>query len=149
MTVADTYYSRALPILKFLATRDEVFGSVTIGEIASATGLKDAEAASELTRLTFDGFLQGELRQYFGPITNGRLVGTALTEKGARAVGMWPSENLYDALLELIDRQIEMTTDEGSRSKLANLKGAMAAVGTGAAGTLLAQFLQSAPHLLH
>ena len=39
-----------------------------------------------------------------------------LGERGLREIGAWPSDDPYDALLELIERQIAAAPDEAAKS---------------------------------
>ena len=44
--------------------------------------------------------------------------GIKLTERGRRTVGVWPSDNAYDALLDLLAERIQVEPDEEQKSKL-------------------------------
>lgn len=48
--------------------------------------------------------------------------GIKLTERGRRTVGVWPSENAYDALLDLLAQRIDAEPDPEHKSKLQRLR---------------------------
>jgi hypothetical protein len=67
-----------------------------------------------------------------------------LLERGARAVGQWPTDDPYEALLALIDeRLLDANLDEETQTKLQRFRNALIDVGKGAAGGLLAALIRS------
>ena len=67
---------------------------------------------------------------------------------GMRAVGAWPSDDPYDALVGLLERHIEGNADEVKRSKLRALQSSVAEVGKATVAGLLVGVGQGRPSLL-
>jgi hypothetical protein len=152
VTVVDKWNEVALPILAYVSRTDFDYEHVTVGELAEAISVDVRSVATELRRLLEGGYLGGELAEYVvAPGGEGcwRMVGTRLTEKGSRAVGPWPPDELYQALVQVLDRQIESAADEGERSKLLRLKGVVRDMGVATMSGVLAELLASGvtPHL--
>jgi hypothetical protein len=96
-----------MPILEYLDTR----GSgdlVSVGEISAATGIDGNKVVDEIERLRSAGFItsNSQKRMTGGDPSPWFLQGARLGERGARAVGIWPNEDQYQALLELLEQRI-------------------------------------------
>jgi hypothetical protein len=142
---ADTWESRALPILEFLSGTDDKYSHCSIEEIAQATSVEPRGVVSELRRLLAGEYVIGEVREYLSDppdVGSWRLVGTGLSEKGARAIGMWPPELLYSAFLELLEDRI-VSADSESKSKLIVVRDALVQLGVGVGTSLLTAFIRS------
>lgn len=101
-----TYGMPVLPILDYLAgLSSPVLRSVSIGEMPQATGLEPLDIADEVECLATDGFLRGKLQRTLsgGDPKPSFLTSAGLTAKGARAVGMCPNSDPYQALLKAIE----------------------------------------------
>ena len=64
MTVEDTWYSVAIPILEYVPEHGDFKPVVSVGLVAEATGIAPADVAVELERLVDAGFINGPLHQY-------------------------------------------------------------------------------------
>jgi len=64
-------------------------------------------------------------------------------------VGMWPSEDIYQALLDLIDSRLAGAEDTETKTRLQGLRSALVGVGVSAGSSLLVELINSAGHLLH
>lgn len=141
----DRWFRVAVRVMEFV---DEHRGrQLSIGEIAYALELDPWEVMTELDTLCAENFVRGEIVRAPGDDPGGSaLFGSALSEKGLRQIGVWPSDDPYEALLQVIDRQIEVTEDSGQRSKLQRLKSTVADVGKAAVAGLLAEFAKGSIH---
>jgi len=70
----------------------------------------------------------------------------SLGEKRLRIVGAWPSDDPYEALLALLDRRIETTSDPAERSRLAAFKTSAADVGKATLVGILTQLATGGIH---
>lgn len=76
------------------------------------------------------------------------LIGVRLTERGRRAVGVWPAEDPGDALLELLAARVAAASSPEERSRLERLFDAAKGLGGTALRELtLAYLKQAAPGL--
>ena len=142
--VKDRWYSLDVPILEFIDSRRLVAGVITAREIAEVVKADRQEVASELERLCNDGYLDASVYKPGGADKGEwQLNRSALTGKGLRVVGAWPSEDPYQALLELLDQKIEQTEDGGQRSKLQALKASLADIGRAVIAGLLVELAKA------
>jgi hypothetical protein len=115
----ERWYSMAVPILEFVDVRGKEADIVTVGAIAAATGLEPNDVADEVQRLCNAGYLVGPLQMVGGMDARPYfLENSLLGEKGLRVVGAWPSDDPYEALVEILQRQIEETSDPEKKTKL-------------------------------
>jgi hypothetical protein len=126
----DTWYQLALPVLEYLSHR-EPFTFPNVGEMADALGADPNAVVVEIDRLAEAGYIRGGVRKMAtgGDPRPWMFHQPELAERGARAVGMWPAEDPYDALLALVERRISEEADEERRSKLRRLAGSLADLG--------------------
>lgn len=117
-------------------------GLVSLGELAEETGITVDVIDPEVTRLLESGFLRGECRRVMGPADHWCVLNPVLTEKGARAIGMWPSEDPYEALVALLESRIREETDEDQRSRLRKLRDSLREVGKGVAVGVLTELVK-------
>jgi hypothetical protein len=121
-------------------------GLTSLDDISEATGLSHVEIEVELERLIDAGFINGEIHRTMAGDSRGhwRLKGVMLLERGSRVVGQWPSDDPYDALLELIDQRIlDDSLDDDTKGRLRRLRGTLVDVGKGAAGGVLAALIRT------
>ncbi len=88
----------AMPVLRWIGEH-EADGTVKIGHLADELGLDPLAVANELDRLVGAAFVAGEVRKVMSG-NNARpwsLYPVHLMERGARAVGMWPSGQIPNA----------------------------------------------------
>ncbi len=141
----DTWYSRAVPILR--AVR-EVEGTdesyvLQIGSLADRTGLDPNHIVVEVERLIDDGFLAGKLAKLMtgGDVRPWHVNNARLAPSGARALGLWPSNDPYEALLALLERRVTEAPDEDTRSKLRKVRDTIAGLGRDVGSNLIANVL--------
>jgi hypothetical protein len=99
-----------VPLLEHFANHEVEYasapGAIETRAVALAEGL-DVEAAElELSRLFGAGYLEGKFHPPEGLPGDSWMVHPTLTEKGARAARIWPSEQPAEALLEIIERRL-------------------------------------------
>ncbi|MGO8870285.1 MAG: hypothetical protein ACLQPH_02585 [Acidimicrobiales bacterium] len=123
-------------------------GFCSIGAIAAGTGIEPNDVTDEVERLCDAGYLRGPLHKALsGGDTRGWfLENSHLGERGLRQVGAWPSDDPYEALVAIIERQIAATSDQGRRSKLQALLGSVGDVGKATVAGLLVELAKGGVH---
>jgi hypothetical protein len=141
----DTWHSRAVPILE--AVRDvegmeEAYG-LQIGYLAERTGLDPNHVAVEVERLIEGGYLAGTLAKPMsgGDVRPWRVSSARLAPTGARAVGLWPPSDPYQALLALLERRVAEAPDEETRSKWRKVRDTILGLGKDVGTNLIANVL--------
>jgi hypothetical protein len=144
----DSWYSVVVPILEYVHAHGEPFWLMSVGEIALETGLPTSVVAVELERLQEAGFVTGPLTKLMSgeDFSGWFLENSSLRERGMRALGAWPSDDPYDALVALLERRIEGTSDEGKKSKLRALQSSVAEVGKATVAGLLVELAKGGLH---
>lgn len=126
--LAESWHSRDLPVLIEVARRlDAGERGLTASELVEPTGFDLEILLSAFTAL--DGpYIDGKPLDSMG----GRIDYFALnlTERGRRAVGLWPSEKGGDALIELLRQAAEQSTDDEERGLLKRAANSLAGVST-------------------
>jgi hypothetical protein len=139
--VEDTWYSLALPLLEYLNDADPLTFP-NVGVIADALHVDPWAVVTEIDRLAEAGYIRsgvhktmtgGDPRPWF-------VDHPELAERGARAVGMWPADDPYDALMALVDRHIAEEPDEEERSKLRRFADALGEVGKSVGTAILVEW---------
>lgn len=144
----DRWYRVAVPILEYVADHGGPLELLNVAMIADAIGVDRFEVAAELERLGNAGYLAGHLKKLMsgGDPSGWFLEDSSLGERGLRAVGAWPSDDPYNALIELLDRQIAATPDPAEKSRLAALKSSAAEVGKATIVGILTQLATGGIH---
>jgi hypothetical protein len=145
----DQWYSVAVPILEYVHARGEPFWLMSVGEIALETGLDPNVVAVELERLQEAGYVTGPLIKVTSSgddLSGWFLRNSSLSERGMRALGAWPSDDPYDALVALLERHIATTSDEAKKSKLRALQSSVAEVGKATVAGLLVELAKGGGH---
>ena len=112
--VRMTWDQRERPILEAIAQAEDDRRLINNDDIALATGLD---------RDTVDRGLLGLVEADYVTGINAAaeelcyLLQVRLTERGRRAVGVWPSENAGDELLELLRERTEAATTDEERTR--------------------------------
>ena len=105
----DRWYRVAIPILDYVQENSDPEDSLYVGQIAAGTGLGPEDVSIELERLVDAGYLVGDFRKYIGSSPNSwNIFSCSLSQRGLRAVDAWPSDNPYDPLIQMIERQTEL-----------------------------------------
>lgn len=141
----DTWRSIAVPILNNFASKENPESEIiTIGKLAEVVDSDAASVADEVERLIRGGYMTGNLRKLLtgGDPSPWPLVGAKLLERGARVVGMWPPEELYQAILSILD-QVEQISDQPTRTSLQNLRSAFLNLGANTSAAVLAALISS------
>jgi hypothetical protein len=94
-------------------------------EVSNELPLPDWEVRPAIERLHQDDYLY--LRRAKSP--HRYLNEMRLTGRGLRAIGVWPSENSYDALLHMLESMIESEQDPEEKSKLERLRESLQGIG--------------------
>lgn len=109
----------------------------TAESLAIEIGLEDRknEVINEMYRLVDEGYIeyQDVMRT---PVGDGYL-GLSLTGKGARAIGLWPPDDLVDAFKAYIDLQIEQAESDAERKRWEQLKKSIANIASHLIGTAI------------
>lgn len=114
----DTWSLVAMPVLSWLSAHEG--DHAQIGQIADHLGLDPQAVANELDRLCRAGYVAGEVRK---SATGGNprpwsLFPIRLEERGARAIGLWPSGDSGEVLLDVLKRAEATETDPERKSRL-------------------------------
>lgn len=141
----DSWYSRALPILQAVGEvegTEDAYG-LRIGDLADRTGLDPRQVAVEVERLLDGGYVSGQLAKSAsrGNVRPWRISSARLAPAGARAVGLWPSDDPYEALLALLERRVAEAQDEETRSKWRRVRDTIGGLGKDVGSNLLASVL--------
>jgi DNA-binding transcriptional ArsR family regulator len=143
----ETWDSRAAPIMRALGEREGIGTGFGIRDLAASLGLDPDAVAIELRRLLDAGYVSATIAQPMGPLANGTVMSPRLSERGARAVGMWPSDDPYEALVALIETQLAKEGDTETKTKLRKLREVLGDVGKGTASGLLVALIQASGHI--
>lgn len=133
---------RDFPVLvaaaRLLEEGDEV--SVGADEIAEATGINEDQVMRALGALE-NVFTTGNAHRGWGGAIAYDVYG--LTERGRRAVGLWPSGDAADALVDAL-RQAEAATDDPEEQSLLRRAGAaVSAISRGVMTDVMAAYVKS------
>jgi hypothetical protein len=125
---ADLWETRALPILRYVAVHEgDQKPLIEIGELADATGIAPNLVAVEVDRLVESHYIPGPLTKWAENDPRRWFLGGArLTERGARALSLWPKA---EQLLQVLDARASDEPDPGRRKALTTLARAAKDVG--------------------
>jgi DNA-binding MarR family transcriptional regulator len=116
----DLWESRALPILKYIAAHETDMGFITVGELSSALTIDGHAVTVELERLIDAGYIPGTLQKMMtgGDPASWFLTKSRLTERGARAISLWPSA---EQLVETLEARAQAEADPARKKALIEL----------------------------
>jgi hypothetical protein len=138
----DRWQDRDFPVLMAAAryleeADDDVPG---LEELIEATGFERAQVVKALSAL--DGtFIDASRHDSMGGIWSYDVIG--LTERGRRAVGLWPSGEGVDALVTALRQAEDATEDPEERTALRRAGGAVATVSREVMSDILAAVIKS------
>lgn len=122
-----TWETRELPILVAIGQAEEAGGNINAAAQGALSDLADQVYVKTIDRLRDAGYITTfGVEEYPMP--------AGLTERGLRAVGTWPSEDVFRELVKVIEANIDTAPTPQERKKLEGLRDALVAVGT-ATGT--------------
>ena len=117
---ADLWEERALPILRHIAAHETDQAVINIGNLSAALGLDGHAVVVEVERLIDAGYIPGELQKMMtgGDPSSWFLTKSRLTERGARAVSIWPRAEQF---IESLEARAETELDPVRKEALSNL----------------------------
>ncbi len=122
----DRWASRDFPVLIEIGRRlDDDQYALQSANIAASLEIPEKEVVKAIDALS-PAYIDGEVRRYLGG--NARAVSHGLTERGRRAVGLWPSGEAADALIDALRQAEEATDDPEERTLLRRAAGAVGSV---------------------
>jgi hypothetical protein len=143
----DEWYDLAEPLLEYIHANAPKMGSMNVGAIADALQRDPQAVAKQIDKLHGAQFLTGGVYWPGGRDPRQATVNSpGLAERGLRVVGAWPTDDPYEALIELLDRQIESASDDQTKTKLATLKDTLATVGKSTVASLLVALASGGVH---
>ena len=126
-----------LPVLRAIDRLLDAQPIVHTRMLPAELGLESMTVQRSVRRLFDAGFIDGVDATAQGEHFD--LMAIRLLERGLEAVGAWPSD-AYDRLLEQVADEIESTTDQVRKSRLAALRDGIAAAGREIAVEVLAEW---------
>ncbi len=137
-----TWETLTLPVLEKVADAEAVGRDLSMEELSRDLGAPPSAIGAELVRLLNGEYITGEIEEEMGNRAMLEISEPVLLERGARAVGKWPSDDPYEALLALLDARIESATDDDTRSRLRRFRDNVRDVGKGALGGVLGALIR-------
>jgi hypothetical protein len=124
----DHWITRDLPVLRHVAHLVEVdrADEVRPEGVAEQLGIDEDDALHSLIALHDAAYIDGLRSDTFG---GKYILATGLTERGRRAVGLWPSGESVDALVDALRQAEEATDDPEERGALRKAASAVLGVG--------------------
>jgi hypothetical protein len=137
----DTWYTLALPLLEYLSQLPP-HSLPNVGDVADALTADPDAVVTEIDRLAEANYIRGGVEKMMtgGDPRPWFIAHAELAERGARAVGLWPAEDPYDALVALLEQRINEEPDEEHRLSLRKLGSALAGVGKTTGTALLIEW---------
>lgn len=123
----DRWGSRDFPVLLAAARHlDEGEGPITVSELQSdLDDVSEGEIIAAL-RALLHGYILGKPIETMGGTVD--FFVTDLTERGRRAVGLWPSGEAADALVEALRQAEDLTEDPEEKTMIRRAAGAVGSV---------------------
>jgi len=133
----DRWTTRDLPVLREASRLlDGARRSIGAQDVALGTDLESDEVKVALATLVKAGYLEGkELRSFGGTID---VMVSDVTERGMRTVGIWPSGEGVDALVDALRQAEEATDDPEEKTLIRRATGAVGSVSRGVMTDVLA-----------
>jgi len=133
----DLWETRALPILRYIALHETDAGFISVGDLAAATGIDGHALSIELDRLIEAGYIPPKLQKLMtgGDPTSWFLTNSRLTERGARAVSVWPRA---EQLVRVIESRANAEADPARKKAFMTLLETVKEIGVPALSEILA-----------
>lgn len=127
---ARTWETRELRLLEVIALDEEAGGTYGLAsdEVGRRAEIPEREVNVGMRALNDAGFIAGSV---IHTPQGWAIINIRLTERGRRAVGQWPSDDLAAELLRILDGRIERAPEGDERTRLQRLRDAAADVGRG------------------
>lgn len=131
--LSDRWHSREFPVLLEAARALDVGQAVDPGTIATALGTETSEVQAALSALVEARYLHKHRPQADDP-SRQRLAWRVfpdwyeLAERGRRAVGLWPSGESADTLVDLLRKAEDLTEDPEEKTLIRRASGALGSV---------------------
>jgi hypothetical protein len=135
--VTDLWEQRALPILRYIGAHETDMAFISIGEISNEAGIEGHAIVIEVERLIDAGYVPGTLQKMMtgGDPSSWFLTKSRLTERGARAVSLWPRAEQF---VETLEARAQAETDPVRKKALMGLLETAKQVGVPVLAELLA-----------
>jgi hypothetical protein len=137
--MADLWNDRSLPILRELVICDDTDEQLDLKATGEELSCTANQIGNEIERLQRAGYIDAEIYRAMSDDAVA-VTGTRVLERGLRELDLWPSNEPYDALIEVIDERLrDLPEASEETTKLKALRAAVVDVGKGAAtGVLVA-----------
>jgi hypothetical protein len=112
--MGSTWQEREQRMLEVIRDAEEAGEQIPLWTLAERLGLEERLAELTLGRLQQARYVRVFIRADWPT----GIYDAKLTERGLRQVGVWPSEDPYAALVDMLQEQLEAETDPGKRSRL-------------------------------
>jgi len=141
----DTWASRELPVLDAVVRMLEDKPEVSMGDIASDTGLEPDAIGRAL--LALEGPYISDIGKSWGfPPSNWRVM--AVTPDARRAIGQWPTpESLVDRLAEAFGTAAESERDPEKKSRLRQMASVLGTTGRDVATEVISKVIVHSAHM--
>lgn len=126
--LADKWQTRDFPVLLRAAADLDDGQDVDLERIQTEVGVDEDTALRALTTLIHAGYLAEDPHAVL-TLGDGPGAGLLLTERGRRAVGIWPGGNATDVLVDALRQAEDATTDPEEKTLLRRAAGAVASLG--------------------
>ncbi len=128
-------------LLEAIADAEDRGVEARADELGEPTGLALDDVQRGLQALYDADYIEGIVATGQDEIFD--LLNIRLLERGRRAVGQWPAEDQYAALMQVLERQIAASGDPAERTKLERLRDAAIGLGEGMVATILNAWARS------
>lgn len=145
-SISPTWESRERPLLAAVARAEETGARADTQSLAHDTGLTTRDASIGLRALSEAEYVTGiDATGLDGPPFE--LLNVRLLERGRRAVGQWPADDLREVFVAILDDRIANSSDPEERSRLERLRDGAVSVGREVLISLLSSFARQAAGL--
>jgi hypothetical protein len=127
-SLPDRWATRDLPVLRRIAEVVEVDNADEVRPegVAADLGIPQDDALRAMIALHGSGYIEGDRAN---SLVGKYIFATDLTERGRRAVGIWPSSDGVDALVEALQQAAAATDDPDEKGALRKAASAILGVG--------------------
>lgn len=124
--VSDRWHSRDFPLLLEVARALDARTAIDAQALADDLQMSMADVDSAWHALREAGYLRTLNRPR--RLGDGAMSALELTERGRRAVGLWPSEKAADTLVDLLRQAEDLTDDPEEKTLIRRAAGALGSV---------------------